>query len=98
MTPAEFANRLTELEAAAAGMEEPDKTFAEGDITLLRMEMEGARLDGLAAKIATMSLPEVSAIDAKIADARKATEDHQFRVGAFNGAIGLLKTAVGIVL
>ena len=55
-------------------------------------------LQDLVAKLNQMALPDIEEMDRKIADARKATEDQQFRVDAFNTALGFIKTAVGIIL
>ncbi|MDP7548524.1 MAG: hypothetical protein QGF20_14640 [Alphaproteobacteria bacterium] len=98
MTPEDIKTKITELETAAQGLGEPEKTFKLNDVAQLRIQLEGMALQDLVAKLNQMALPDIEEMDRKIADARKATEDQQFRVDAFNTALGFIKTAVGIIL
>ncbi|MBL6954339.1 MAG: hypothetical protein ISR50_17005 [Alphaproteobacteria bacterium] len=98
MTPEDLKTKIAELEAAAQGLGEPDKTFKLSDVAQLRIQLEGMALQDLTAKLNQMALPDIEAMNRKIADAKNATEDQQFRVDAFNTALNFIKTAVGIVL
>ncbi len=98
MTREELKTKIQELTEAANGLAEPDKTFKLGEVDRLKIKLEGMALEELRQKLEQIQLPDLQQIDEQIAAAKDSTEAHQARVHAFNAAIGILKTALGIVL
>lgn len=98
MTRDELKTKINELKDVASSLAEPDKTFKLGEINQLEIELEGMALDEIRQKLDQISLPSVQEMDDLIDKAKKATEEHQSRVNAFNGAFSILKKALGIVI
>ncbi len=98
MTREELAAKIRALAEVATTLEEPDRSLKLGDIDQLEIELAAMALEETRARLERVQLPDVEQIDAKIAAARDATKSHLFRVDAFNAALGLLKTAAGILL
>ena len=96
MTRDELNAQIIELESAADGLEEPDKTFKLNELSILKIQLEGMALSDITAKLDNIHLPDVKEIEQKIADAKQATADHQTRVDALDSAFEKIKTVLRI--
>jgi len=98
MTKDELETKITELKVAANGLNEPKKTLKLNVVARLKMDINGMALDDIVAKLGGIDLPTLQKMDSLIAKAKSATEAHNKRVEYFDQAVGMIKTAIGIVL
>lgn len=98
MTIDELKRMIAELKLAAASLAEPERTFKLQEVGRLEMKIESMALDDVAAKMAAISLPDQRQIDEQIAAAKQALKDHASRLAAIDTALGIVKTALGILI
>jgi len=98
MTRDQLLQSISELEAAANNMDEPDKTFKLSDIDQLKMELDGMALSDINARMAAISLPDINEMNSNIASAKDANNQHTQRVAAFNSAFQFITGVLKFVI
>lgn len=98
MSPEELDAKLEELTEAANNLSGLDKIHKLNEIDEIKDKRDGMALGEIRGILDQISLPDLADLDAKIEAAKKADQDNRARADAINVALGILKTALKIVV
>lgn len=98
MNKQQLINKIEELRQAANGFEGATKAFKLSEISVLNIQIEGMEIHDIAAKMNSITLPDLASMDVAIENAASAIKSQQQRVHAFEQAYSFIKTALGMVI
>ncbi|WJG10690.1 hypothetical protein [Aliiglaciecola sp. LCG003] len=98
MNKQQLMSKIEELRQAAESLEGATKAFKLNEISILKIKIEGMAIQDIAAKMNSITLPELADMDVAIESAANAVKTQQQRVQAFDKAYTFIKTALGLVI